>query len=100
MHYLLGYSRSLSMGNYLDKYFGVKMKKKLWRASTHYLFNAWVGKGDMLPNDAHCSGLEAYKRGVTWTNLVGRKWEKRLKLFGGCQCIISSMIRWRKVICY
>ncbi len=33
------------------------------RASTHYLINAWLDKGDMLPNYAPWCGREAYRRG-------------------------------------
>ncbi len=39
----------------------VKMRKNLeifWRASIHYLISALVEKGDMLPNNAPCDGLE------------------------------------------
>ncbi len=56
---------------------------------------------DMLHNYATWGGLEAYWRGVTVTNFLGVKMEKKTlrKQFGGCQRIISSMHRWRKVIC-
>ncbi len=37
----------------------------------HYLINAWVEKCDMLPNDAPCGCLEAYRKGITWTNFAG-----------------------------
>ncbi len=33
----------------------------------HYLINAWLEKGGMLPNYAPWCGLEAYLRGVTMT---------------------------------
>ncbi len=39
----------------------------------HYLINAWLEKGGMLPNDAPCGGLEAYRRGVTLTNFANNR---------------------------
>ncbi len=35
----------------------------------YYLINEYVEKGEMLPSDAPCGGLEAYQRWVTWNNL-------------------------------
>ncbi len=40
-------------------------------ASTHYLMNAYVEKGDMLLNYASWGGLEAYRKGVALTNYFG-----------------------------
>ncbi len=58
----------------------VKIFETFWRASTHYVINAWLEKGGMLPNLCPWCGQEAYRRRG--------------------QCIISSMHRWRKFICY
>ncbi len=55
----------------LTKHFVEKMEKNVdifWRVSTHYLISALLEKGDMLPNDAPCAGLEIYQWGITWTN--------------------------------
>ncbi len=41
--------------SYPDQFLVVKMGKifeTFWRASTHYLINGWLEKGDILPNYA------------------------------------------------
>ncbi len=40
--------------------FGEIEKETFWRASVHYLIDAWLEKGGMLPNYTPWCGLEAY----------------------------------------
>ncbi len=60
-------------GGLEDQFWGVKMGKifeTFWRAPTHYLINAWLEKGGMLPNYTPWYGQEVQQRGVAMKNYV------------------------------
>ncbi len=53
------YRRGVTLNYFLGGENG-KNLEIVWIVSMHYLINAKVEKGDMLPNDAHWGGLDAY----------------------------------------
>ncbi len=54
-----------------------KIFEIVWWVSMDYFINAWMEKVNMLPNYGPYDDLDAYRRGMTFTNYFGVKMGKK-----------------------